>query len=301
MRNSSLVLMLALGGVLVLSAFVQAAIDPAGLIGYWKFDDQAGSTMAADSSGKGYDGAVVDDSSAANLFGVPGIAGTAWRTDSDGQAPFSGTSDYIQLPPSAGDELRLGNTDFTLTGWFNWNDLANSQHAHLYSGFHNGVDAGYTAYVFSGTTGYPTTLGFSVREGGVAVDSNLPPGAWNETNWYFFAARYRQSDGQIVAWVVPDDYTWGQRSGSAGTISAAPGPGAGDPLLGRAGGAGSFAADRDEFSMWSRALTNEEVEEIFESGKLGAPLGDILIPEPATLIILGAGALAILGRKVRKS
>ena len=263
--------------LLAASGICVAAVDPAGLIGYWKFDDPVDSPIAADSSGNLYDGTVMDASAGANSFGLPGVAGTAWQTVADGQEPWSGTSDYIQLPPSNNDELRLGGTDLTMAGWIKWDDLSASQHPHLFYGFHNGVNAGWVVYGYSGVDEpFPATFGFSIREVGMEVIENLPDGAWNETDWYFFAARYRQEDGQAIAWVARDDQTWDQRSGAVTTLDTPPDIGSGDPKIGREGGAGAFSGQFDEFSMWMRALTNEEVQEVFEAGVAGTALSEIL-------------------------
>lgn len=249
------------------------------LIGYWAFDDPAGSTTAADSSGKGYDGSLVDSSTGATVFGVAGKVGTGWQTDSNGAGWPGMTSDYIQLPSSAGNELRLANTSFTLTGWFKFDDVAASGHPHHFSGNNNGVDKGYHNALFSGA-GLPTyDQEFAAGVGGASAaipKSNLPGGPWNNGSWYFFASRYDMGSGQLINWLAREDQNWGSKSGSVANPPAAPGDPGLDPRIGRDTAPGAFDGVRDEFAIWNRAVTNDELGEIFNFNKAGLSLGALL-------------------------
>jgi len=79
-----------------------ANADP-GLVGWWKFDEDSGTT-ASDSSGNGNDGTLIDS--------------VQWAAGQIGGAlQFDGSPGYVQIPHS--DELKLVNQgDFTCTMWF---------------------------------------------------------------------------------------------------------------------------------------------------------------------------------------
>ena len=87
---------------LAISVNVATAVDP-DPVGWWKFDDGAG-TVALDSSGNGNHG---------TIFGDPQwIAGQL-----DGALQLDGTGDYVELPigPVIGTL-----EEATLTLWVNW-------------------------------------------------------------------------------------------------------------------------------------------------------------------------------------
>jgi len=81
-----------------------------GLVGYWKFDDDAANTTVIDSSGNGNDGTAQHNTS------------TLHATDMlDGALAFDGIGDYIQIADSA----PLSPTqEVTVCGWFYFDDTS---------------------------------------------------------------------------------------------------------------------------------------------------------------------------------
>ena len=37
-----------------------------------------------------------------------------------------------------------------------------------------------------------------------------------------------------------------------------------------------FAGDFDDFALWTRAMSHGDVRKIYEAGRMGVPLGDLL-------------------------
>lgn len=57
----------------------------------------------------------------------------------------------------------------------------------------------------------------------------------------------------------------------------------------------------DDTAIWNRALTNDEIAEIYTGGQAGRSLGDLIVPEPATGLIALAGLAAFVCRRPRRS
>jgi len=299
-RGSGLIVCL-----LVSATVANATVDPTGLIGYWKFDDAVSSTTAADSSGKGYDGTVVDNSTGANNFGVAGMVGTAWQTASDGAAWPNMKSDYIQLPASTGNELRLVTSKFTVLGWFKYEDVDNSGNVSLFDSHISGANGlQITAVSGNPSGGQSPELQFQIGTDLASISAaSLPGGSgdWEVGMWYFFAARFDASaaSSQMILWLARSTDDWASRSGTAATRTIPPGDPGLEPLLGRDTAPGAFIGVRDEFSIWSnRTLTSDEVGEIFEANQAGNPLP---LPEPSIAVLLGLGALVLPLRTCRKN
>ena len=92
--------------------------------------------------------------------------------------------------------------------------------------------------------------------------------------WTFYAAT-RSSDGVVRFYQGGQDGNLYWMSENAGIALDAGTPfciGAG----GAADGANRFAGDIDDFALWTRTLSHEDVRKIYEAGLKGSPLGDLL-------------------------
>ena len=77
-----------------------------GLVGYWRFDEETGST-AKDSSPYGNDG---------TIYGATRVRGTIGKALS-----FDGVDDYVEVPDSA--SLDMKGDEITITFWMKQNEL----------------------------------------------------------------------------------------------------------------------------------------------------------------------------------
>ena len=276
MRIAKSFVLTGMAAFVTLALAAQASLfDPADITAYWAFED-AGYTTAADSIGTA-DAAVNDVGAAPGSFtGSAGIvSGQGWDTADDG-VPFpSGSSDYLNTTDTA---VRLiDDTTWTLTGWFNIDTLHDqnggigTQNTHFFDTDRGGGSDGYRVSMSaSGDVLEFNTVRLGTGIGAVSIPVS---GGWQTGVDYFFAARL---DGSAMTlWLANSGSTWASRQGGAGSGFA---PGVGSPplQLGRAGGAGAFDGQRDDFAIFGRALTAEEAGEIFDAGLLGNDLSTLI-------------------------
>ena len=260
---------------LLLAATASHAITDADIVAYWQFED-TGYVSAADSAGSAI--AAVNDVGAApgsftNTAGI--VSGQGWDTGDDGVAFPGGSSDYLNTTDTAA--RLIDDTTWTLTGWFNLDTLHDenggigTQNTHFFESDRGGGSDGYRVSMSASgdTLDFNTVrLGTGTGSAQIAVS-----GGWQTGVDYFFAARL---DGaQLILWLANSGGTWGGRQGAAGT-GFAPGAGSPDLRLGRAGGAGAFDGQRDDFAIFNRALTADEAGAIFDAGLLGNDLGTLI-------------------------
>ena len=302
MRIAKSFVLTGMAAFVTLALAAQASLfDPADITAYWAFED-AGYTTAADSIGTA-DAAVNDVGAAPGSFtGSAGIvSGQGWDTADDG-VPFpSGSSDYLNTTDTA---VRLiDDTTWTLTGWFNIDTLHDqnggigTQNTHFYDTDRGGGSDGYRVSMSaSGDKLDFNTVRLGTGTGATSIDVS---GGWQTGIDYFFVARLDGS--QLLLWLANSGGTWGSRQGAVGT-GFAPGAGSPDLRLGRAGGAGAFDGQRDDFAVFNRALDGTEAEAIFNAGIAGDGLDTLIIPEPASVLLLAlGGTLAGIGRRFRRA
>ena len=220
-----------------------------GLLGYWSMN-----SGVADSSDNGYNG-TLQNPGGTSTFGAAAMVNGGWATTSNGAGWPNMVSPYIQLPSGNSNALRLADTSFTLTGWFEWNDVGASGNAHMFNG-NVGGNNGYSLGMQAGQGGQTQQMSFNVGNASAIINSGLPNGgAWQNGVWYFFAARYDKvvSADNVYLWLTTPAIGWSNRSGAVTTQNVAPGDPGVDPTLGRTNAPGTFIGVRDEFAMWNRA------------------------------------------------
>lgn len=85
-------------GLLLLTGFAYADIDPGSIVGIWLFDEGQGE-RASDSSGNGYDGT---------------LNGPSWVAGKSGKAlEYDATDDYVEIPHDDGLSLQT----YTIAAW----------------------------------------------------------------------------------------------------------------------------------------------------------------------------------------
>lgn len=275
-----------------------AAIMPTDLVGYYPFDGNGN-----DLGSNNVPVSIVNISSASSTFSGTGKFSQAFGTDADGGAfpAPGGTSDVAQdLTDSASPKL-VGSTAYTLTGWFKFNNIGldtETQNAHLINTDRGGANPGYRVSMQAGLAGQDRAFDFSSNGGGASINLTSLGNPWLENTWYFFAARMN-GPGDSVVWLVPETSNWASRMGAAGS-GTAPGGTSAALQFGRDTPNGAFDGLKDDFSIWNRALTTAEVEEIFTAGLQGNPLGAILVPEPASGLLLLLGAIGLVRLSARR-
>ena len=222
-----------------LYAKTEQAINEAGLVGYWKFDEGTG-TIAHDSSVNGNDGILMNDPT-----WVDGIVGKALRFDQLGQ--------YINVLDS--NSLDIGTSDFTLAAW-------------VYSEDRSGLPYGAGAILSKTLLGWPPPgyfFGIS-NNGSICFElTRSPGGPENFVNgasnvpvpmneWHYVAITFQRNGNAIF-------YLDGNQVGSV-DISSEMGDISNDrPLLiGESETySNQFKGVIDEVKIYNRCLSTEEV------------------------------------------
>ena len=205
---------------------------PAGLIGYWNFDEDSG-TIAHDTSGSGYNGVV---------------SGATWTTGKINSAlTFNGTTNDVITP-----NIALGNT-FSVSVWVNPTVSVESSYARIAEteyapGFYLGTNATGTGYKWvvnggSGTTG-SCGAGYGCAEGGVVT-----------SGWHLVTATF---DGTTAKLYVDDALVGGDTFSAPSNTNL--------PLyIGRyyAASLAGWNGAIDEVRLYNRALSNADVSTIY--------------------------------------
>ena len=103
----------------------------------------------------------------------------------------------------------------------------------------------------------------------------------SDGGWHHFVMTYDSADGGVGT-VYIDNELVTTDTGLSGSISA----GGGTLFLGAksTGGSDVFSGSIDDFGIWNHALSEGEIDGIYSNG----------IPEPATMLLIGLGAPALL-------
>ena len=229
------------------------------------FDDAAGSTTAAAVPAT-YNGTVVNNSTGVNTFGVPGLANTAWFTDSDGAAWASMKGDYLDMPDN--NVTRLVNAggaggEFTICGWLNYSDIVASGNPHLYFAGDAGT-SGTLIDIWSGNGGQTPRIAFTMRLDAGVASLVLNP-TWVTDRWYFYAATYEQGGTGLELYLADGTMGWPSRSlTTSGTGATFLPDASANVRIGRDSAPGAFDGKMDEFNLWFRALAEAELARLFQ-------------------------------------
>lgn len=143
-----------------------------------------------------------------------------------------------------------------------------------------------------GLSGYNSSVGLHMSDGGShAINNRLDMGPFDyeddASTWMFFAFT-RNADGVITLYQGRNDGTLDWISGSFSGFSLE----SGYPFFIGNDATGNyskpFIGGIDDFGLWTRSLTHDEIRRIYESGRAGTALGGLLANGPATATWTGA-------------
>jgi hypothetical protein len=238
----------------------QAAIlnpQPAGLVGWWKFDEGSG-TVAKDSSGNGNDGT---------------IFGAVWGVGKYGQAlDFDGVSSYVSVP---NDNLLSAPANLTFEAWFKVNSLSDTYPASYQQivGKQGYLDEYRVILVGNTVIGqiYDASNEYTVNSGNGGV--YVQTGVWYQAVMTYDKANLRLFVNGVLVDALPL------------TVSINPNT---NPLfIGINSGAYyPFNGTIDDVRIYSRALSESEIQGAFQHGPEFSSNYLAKIPEGVTQVIV---------------
>lgn len=247
--------------VLALAAGQASAGLMDNLQGYWQFNGSG-----ADSSGNGRD---------ATLYGGAGYGGGLFG---QGLSLTGNNANYAARPVDDA-VFNFGSSNYTIQVWVNYNHVSGEQT--LLEKFSGSGGPGWTL----------TTLGSTIRfyyHGALQLDGGtVAAGAWN----HILFRRDGGTGDMFVNGVL------------VGPVGLADGTSSSNPLLfgKRNDGSGQvfpLNGVMDEVAIWNRALTNQEVADLYNGGN-GLAMGASVIPLPHAggMAMAGLGLLAMRRRR----
>ncbi len=245
--------------VCLVSAFL--ALGPVGAaratlspVGWWMFDEKAGTTAVDSSSNKAH----------GTLFG-----GAAWVTGQiKGGVQYDGTNDYVNLPIGS---LISKLTSSTFAIWANYSQQGGAWQRIFDIGTGETVNMFLTPAIGGSNTG---VMRFAITTGGSGAESQLTAPSRLATGWHHIAvvingdtrAMQLYLDGAIAV------------SGTTAVLPSALGNTT-QNWLGRS----EYAADAyyqgalDDFRIYDRTLTADEIQKVMQGGGFGVAAA----PQPA--------------------
>jgi len=252
--------------VISLSGPNAQGVSTDGLIAWWSFQGNAN-----DASGNGHDGVVYDATLTEDRLGNPNSA-----------YYFDGISDYINIGSGVKPPLPI-----TVCSWIKLDSLAGTQLVFRNdwldnSSYRYGVA---TAVWSSGQIGGWIFEGFSAswnRRNKVSDEAVATVG-----DWHHFAVVFNSINDIRLYWDATEVDGWYDGSGSGLSYSGNPG------ALGSYRESGSmfyFHGALDDVLVYGRALTNEEIHDLY---------GHPIIPAPSAVVlaVLGIGIINRLRRQ----
>lgn len=221
------------------------------IVAYWKLDEESGTRN--DSVGTSH---LTDNGTVTSVAGKSNLAASF----------LAANQEYLSVDDNAA--LSMGDIDFTITGWFKlgttglvdivgkYNNYGTANRE--YSIYHNNSGGKLTFVVSSNGTTAATVVANNF--GTLSVDT-----------WYFFAAVHDSVNNQIRLSVnagTADVYAY-----SGGVLN-----GNSPFIIGALPAASRYATGAiDEIGVWKRALTSQEISDLYNSGNgLAYPFGETL-------------------------
>jgi prepilin-type N-terminal cleavage/methylation domain-containing protein len=235
--------------------------DPlwAGLVGYWRFEESAGSTVAADSSGKGFNATYKNGATTTNN----GRIGKA--------ASLDGNNDHIEIA-NTNFSISNSNHQFTIAMWIK--PKATGGNRVLADNIWGSANGGWQsmlqgnsllACLPSDSSGYDST--------------NNAPFSFSDANWYHIVCVFDNNTEKI--------YVNGFQRGSTLNVTHPIINPLRSTFIGAGNSAGNptdlFEGEIDEVGFWNRALISSEISSLYggSTPPITSPAGP---PPPAPVV-----------------
>lgn len=257
-----------------------------GLAVYLPFDTSATANVAPDATitptASATAPAITADGKIGSYLNIPfgayvKLDGTDSLTYEDSNKSFAATIWVRQPdPPQTGDPVIIGNK--------NWS--GQTKGVILFAGQSSQID-----YTAGGV--YNKPAGVSFNAGNASSNGRIDIGPMDyegSSDWTFYAVT-RNDDGVITLYQGRQDGTLNHLSIPFANFTIS----SGYPFYIGQDGQGDykhkFIGGVDDFGLWTRGLTHDEVRKIFEAGRAGTSLGDLVnATSPATATWTGNGA-----------
>ncbi len=249
------------------------------LVTYWKFDDglaDAFATTVTDSRGANAGTLVRNDGASHWLEG--GLAKLG------GSLKLEGANAFVTVPQTG--SLDINTNALSISAWV-WLPVLPSQLATSYGAIYDSTTDCYVLYMDRGNK----ELRFKVSDiNGHAARPGIPETLLVTNQWLHIVATYAGSDtataGRACIFMngqLCDVHTGSDSTTPVGlTANVKTGQAA---AMGREGptGGNAFNGRVDDFAIWKRPLSVEEVTSLYEAGQVGVSLDDLL-HQPTPLI-----------------
>ncbi|MFD2159781.1 LamG-like jellyroll fold domain-containing protein [Rubritalea tangerina] len=286
-------------GVMMVSGSVSGAVLSSGLVGYYTFDasDTSDSSSLVGGSSSNNLGAW---SGSANYGG--GFLGAGHAIVGDGAG-----SNFLTV---TGSEYNFGTGSFSVLLWLNLpSNTSGSPNDPSFAS-----SGGKDWSLNGGTQGWNMAIQGDDYDGNISdgvtrtdpARIDIDPGV---NNWALMALVVDQNADQVSMYALDFNVTTIGDDASAPTTSPIGPTGNltinGDIVFGQDGDGAGYslqASGIDDVSLWNRALTTAEIQEIYTAGRAGNDLSTVLtaIPEPSSLSLFGISGLMILMKRRRQ-
>jgi hypothetical protein len=234
---------------------------PAGLVGWWQAEGDA-------ADGAGTNNGILQG----GVTFVPGNVGQAWR--------LNGTSGYVSIPASASLNVGTGGA-LTIEGWISPADLVAQSPLMEWNDGSGGLGVHFWINQAAPLGGGPGSLFANLIDTSGAVHTIASSGGLLTTNGFqHVALSYDQSSG--TATLYYNGVAVASQPLGTFTPQTSYGLYFGKRPSGPAAGA-LYSGGLDELSLYNRALSDSEVQAIYQSGNAGKCIAaPVIVTQPAS-------------------
>ncbi|MDD5139572.1 MAG: glycerophosphodiester phosphodiesterase family protein [Verrucomicrobiales bacterium] len=250
------------------------------LVAYWKMDDGLAygfTNVVADSKGTNHATLVRNDGISHWISGGTAKLG--------GSLQLAGLNAYVNMPTN--DNLNINTNELSISTWVRL-EILPAQLATSFGPIYDSTSDCYVLYLDKANN----ELRFKITDStGAPARPGIAAPFLQTNQWLHIAAVYNGNAGSAGRATI---YLNGALMDTHIGSDNSPGTGLTGNVkigqvasMGREGPAGAnyFSGMVDDFALWKRALTQTEIQNIFNGGQLGQSLGDLMI-QPTNLLVI---------------